>query len=958
MKRRIILKLFAVSVWFLPLISFAQFEDLSTLLEGKEKFSEITATVEQYMATIPDSYEKERYQKRFARWAYYTSLHLGPEGEFVNVAQRTFDAVATKEEVFDPSLSWNGNWSFIGPSSTNIDNPGADINGLGRVDRIAFHPSNASIFYIGTPAGGLWKTTNGGSTWIPLADFIPSIAISGIVVSHADPNTIYVLTGDGDAYNAGYFVVRAGYHKLSVGVLVSHDGGDTWEQTGQLFNGDYAGYRLVQHPTDANILLAATSEGIYRTTNGGDTWVRERTGKHYDIEFKPGDPSRIYASGVGEFVYSTDTGNTWNTNATFDYALCAGGRVEIAVTQASGYPHRVYLLAGPKTIGNTFCGFYLSYDSGLSFTRQSNSPNVLGKEDGTGDQSGYDMGLAVSPTNQNIVIAAGLVTYRSTNSGSTFTNATIYRENGVDPYIHPDIHGVEYNPTGGNLYAFGDGGIHKSTNDGVSYTDIYNGVETSQFYGMDDYDANQYAILAGCQDNGVKYKTGSGSAFKHIYCCDAADAIINYNDVTKGYAVVNNWVLRYTSFTGSSPSFIFQPGYFPEIEMNSSNPDIMYVGYSRIRKFNAGVDQGLLGGTGIKGWWALKTCPSNSNKIYAAGGDSFDDATGDMFMSADGGVSWSTVSNNTGWPASYNRISDIGVRPTNSTRVWVTFSGYTDGVKVYYSNDSGSNWYDRSYDLPNIPVWSVEVDANNNVYIGTDYGVFYLASGSTNWEPYYNQLPNVPVTELAINEGSDQLLASTFGRGIWKSTLRDPCPADRTILVDIDGHDFRSASNSITMTGNIVGGEGTQVYMRAGNYVDLKPGFKADGSVGNEYQAYIGNCGSGIPPDFSFGNPSDTNNINTDFKFTLNRNLGTLEIADVSVTKKKAIVRLFDEQTAKIKVFMTDEMGKFIQDIAQFEGAKGESEYAFATDGLKPGMYYLYLGVNKEVNHLQELYIP
>lgn len=139
--------------------------------------------------------------------------------------------------------------------------------------------------------------------------------------------------------------------------------------------------------------------------------------------------------------------------------------------------------------------------------------------------------------------------------------------------------------------------------------------------------------------------------------------------------------------------------------------------------------------------------------------------------------------------------------------------------------------------------------------------------------------------------------------------------------------------------------------------IDLKPGFQANGEPGNKFQAYIGNCDSGMPPEFSFGNPADTNNINTDFKFTLNRNLGTIEIVDVSTTEKKVIVRLFEEHTAKVKVFLTDENGRFIKDIAQFEGGRGKSKYTFSTEGLKPGMYYLYLGVNGEVNHLQELFI-
>ena len=298
------------------------------------------------------------------------------------------------------------------------------------------------------------------------------------------------------------------------------------------------------------------------------------------------------------------------------------------------------------------------------------------------------------------------------------------------------------------------------------------------------------------------------------------------------------------------------------------------------------------------------------------------------------------------------------MRSNSSQSVYACFSGYTANVKVYYSYNVGASWTNISYDLPNIPVWSIEVDASNNVYVGTDYGVFYKASGATNWEPYYNGLPNVPVSELAINENEDQLLAATFGRGIWKSTLRDPCPSTRTITANLQGQNFRSASSSITMTGDVIGGEETQVWLRSGDYVDLKPGFSADADPGNKFQAYVGDCEGGMPPDFSFGNPSDTNNINIDFKFTMNRNLGTLEIENVSASEKKVIVRLFSNETAKVKVFLADNNGTFIKDIAQFESAKGESEYAFSIEGLKPGMHYLYLGVNKDVNHMQELFIP
>jgi len=394
--------------------------------------------------------------------------------------------------------------------------------------------------------------------------------------------------------------------------------------------------------------------------------------------------------------------------------------------------------------------------------------------------------------------------------------------------------------------------------------------------------------------------------------------------------------------------------------LHSSDPTILYYSNTRIWEYDADLStHTVLGGADISGYWALKTCPSNAARIYAAGSDTlFDNVGGEMFMTANNGTTWSTISDNPGFPATFPRISDIGVRPNSSQTVYACFSGYTDNLKVYYSYDYGANWTNISYDLPNIAVWSIEVDASNNVYVGTDYGVFYKGSGATNWEPFYNGLPNVPVSDLAINEDDDQLLAATFGRGIWSSTLRDPCPTDRTITIDLQGQNFRSASNSITMTSDVVGGEGTSVWLRAGNYVDLEPGFEVDGEPGNKFLAYVGACEGGMPPEFSFGNPSDTTNMPGDFSFTLNRNLGTLQVIDVSENEKNVIVRLFTDKTARIKVFLTDENGRYIKDIANFKGQKGKTEYTLQTDSLEPGMYFIYLGVDRDVNHLQELYVP
>jgi photosystem II stability/assembly factor-like uncharacterized protein len=613
----------------------------------------------------------------------------------------------------------------------------------------------------------------------------------------------------------------------------------------------------------------------------------------------------------------------------------------------------VYLLAAPGyPATNTFCGFYVSTNSGSSFTRLCTSPNVFGTETGGGsDQSMYDIGLTVHPTDDQHIIAAGLCTYKSTNGGSVFTNISTYREGGGN-YIHPDIHMVAYNPLNNYLYAVGDGGVHRTTNEGGSWTDLYTGIETTQFYHMTDYDANSDAVLAGCQDNGVKYRTSNTTNFSHIYCCDGADGVIQYDDQTKGYAAVNDKIKRYTNFTTTAPTTVRTGDYFMAVEMHTSNTNIIYIGDNRVYSYNASTGITTQLGATARGSWALKTCPSNSARIYAAGGTwAFDGAAGDLYETPDNGTTWNTISNNTGFPGTFPRISDIGVEPDNSSHVYVTFSGYTAGLKVLYSADAGSNWTNVSYDLPNIPVWSIEVDAANNAYIGCDIGVYYRAAGATQWDPFYNNLPNAPVSDLAINEGADQLLASTFGRGIWKSSLHTSCPANVTINTNVSGAYFRTASNSITMNGKVIGGAGTSAVLRSQGYVTLTPGFQANGDPGNKFLAYIDDCNAAMPVIYAPGLPTMASELSA-YQITFYNNKGTLEITG-SPGQRTLLVRTFEE--GKIRVLLGTSDGLYLRDIANFEGPADVREFNLTTSELSAGRYYLYLVVNEKVDHLQEL---
>ncbi|MCX6303544.1 MAG: hypothetical protein NT040_01110 [Bacteroidetes bacterium] len=956
MKNKIYIILATLFLYTLPGISFGQLSLLRAQMEGKETLDQVMTTVDEYLKTLPEGNERDRLEKHFARWAFYRGMHLGPKGEFVNIAEKTMQASSQQSDA--PLTSANGSWTFIGPNTATLNNPNADLLGNGRVDRIAFHPTDPNTIYVGTPAGGLWRSTNGGFNWSPISSYIPSLGISGIVISHADPNTIFVLTGDGDAKIGGGLVELAGYLQLSVGVLVSHDAGATWEQTGAFpVAGDFVGYRLAQNPVNASILIAATSAGIFRTTNGGTTWVLEQSGKYFDIEFKPGSSTTVYASGAGSFAYSTDAGNTWNTGATFNFPLCAGGRCELAVTPNS--VNKVYLFAGPATNFETnICGFYVSTNSGLSFTRLTNTPNILGDESGTsGDQSDYDMGVTVKPSDNQKVLVCGLVTWKSTNGGSTFTDATTYRESGGN-YIHPDCHDVQYNPLNDYVYAATDGGFYRSTNDGATWTNLMAGINTAQFYHMADFDANANAILAGAQDNGVKYRTANTSTFSQVYCCDGAEGVIDYTDQAKGYAVVNKGIKRFDNFTTTGPFTVASSSFFPMLELNSSDPDVLYYSFAQIMKYVRSTNTiTTFAPAAFPGAWALRTCPSNSARVYAAGGTSYYSSTGDLYITSNSGANWTTISNNPGFPATFPRISDIGVRPVNSPQVFVTFSGYTDGLKVLYSGDAGLNWTNISYDLPNVPIWSIEVDDNNNAYIGSDMGVYYKASGATKWEPFYNFLPNVPVSDLEINQGADQLLAATFGRGIWRSSLRDVCPVDLVLSSNVSGQYFRSASNSITMSGKVTGGDGASAVLRSGNYIDLTTGFQANSDPGSKFLAYNGPCDAGLPPVFApAGTMAYPAELGT-YQMDMTRNQGTLEVMNGIGGRKEVVVRIFADENANARVLLAAPDGTFLGDVATFKGGKGKYTYPVNTTDLKNGMYFLYLIVNNKVVHLQEVEI-
>jgi len=791
-----------------------------------------------------EEYFKDRDQGRgsgyvqWKRWEWFNRSRLTPEGKITNVAARNLEEYTRYQQELERNASSDGSrstttgyWESLGISFfTN----GAGWNpGIGRVNVIAFHPVQENIFWIGCPSGGLWKTNNGGATWIPLTDGMPRIGVSGIAIDYTNPSTIYILTGDGDAADT-----------YSVGVLKTTNGGETWNSTGLswLPTNFFQGYKLAMHPNDHNILFAVTSAGIYKTSDGGVTWSLEVAGWFFDLEFKPGTPSTIYACKASEFWISTNTGDTWSE-------VTAGvptGCERMALTVSSANAAYVYILAGPATAAGEFKGVYRSTNSGTSFTLQADEPNLLGYSTTGQDaehQTTYDLAVVASRTDASDVIAGGINCWKSLNNGVDWTCISLWNGYGGSiGYTHADIHDLAINPLNDWIYCCSDGGVFRSTDFGENWTDLSDGLEITQWYRIAGYEANSNLLIGGTQDEGSNKWTG-GSTILHISGADGMDCMIDHSDPNIMYYSSQKGNLV-KSTDGGASNFGIKPAgatgsWITPFLMDPVTPAIIYGGYDDVYKSTDGGASWT--NKGVDGRDAMAIGINNPDRLYA----SRDCVT---WMSNNGGNTWIDIS--TGLPSEL--VTFIAVNPDRSADVFVTLADYNAGQKVYQSADAGSTWTNISGTLPNIPVHCIAyedcdgspVDA---LYVGTDIGVFYRNSTMSDWIPFRNGLPTVPVTDLEINYTAGKIRAATYGRGIWESDLFDACPSAYTLTQANDpgnpnytGFQYYEAGNSITSTRIITGGEGTDVTYKAGVKVELLQGFHA--RKGNRFEALLGPC--------------------------------------------------------------------------------------------------------------------
>jgi len=664
------------------------------------------------------------------------------------------------------------NWQALGPGNIG-----------GRILAILIHPTKPNTMWIGSAGGGVWKTTNGGSSWFPLDGVAPYMAISCMAMDPKNPDHIYVGTGEG-----GYFDTLQGSSNLAVpmgaGIYVTTNGGTTFSRLSSTQGNDWlAVNRIAVDPNNGNVVLAATTTGIFRSTNGGTSWTKTFSGSTIDVDFHPTSSSQCVAGQRDGFaLYSTNGGVTWAKALGIPSSL----RIEIAYAKSS--PSTVY--AAPTNTSERI-QIYRSTDGGKSYTLRSSGQ--------ISSYSHYTGALWVDPTDPNHLIFGGVSLYKSSNGGTSFSSAGASNQYFVGLYydMHTIVSHPQYNGTTNQIVFNGDdGGIHRTNNaksTPPTWVGLNNKLRINQFYGA-AMSPDGSRIVGGLQDQGSLLYTGNPEGWTKVLSGDGALCAWDPTNASVCYAQIY-WIRIYRStnsgsrfYSIGSRSNIRDAGsnFVPPIVLDPNNSNRLYfAGASLWRSDNART-------ASRPSWQEVKprlNCPSegwssahyakdppcnvctiavaksNSNVVWVGHNN------GLIYRSTNAtsaSPTWTQVS-----PKNMPKrwIGRIAIDEKDSNRVYVALMGYHDN-NVWRTEDGGTSWVQitgsGSNKLPSAPVTSLALHRNipGLIYAGTDAGVYWSTDDGETWNTNTQASTTAGVEELVWKD-KDTLMIVTHGRGIY-----------------------------------------------------------------------------------------------------------------------------------------------------------------------------------------------
>jgi photosystem II stability/assembly factor-like uncharacterized protein len=703
-------------------------------------------------------------------------------------------AIPVHGQSVDPAFFNGLHYRLVGPSRG------------GRVTTVTGVPSQPKTFYMGVASGGLFRTTDSGATWTPITDGKVPLGSTGCVaVADSDPNVIYLGTGS-DGVRSNVSTGR--------GMYKSTDGGETWKFIGLYNAGQIGAVRI--HPKDPNtVWVAATGDifranserGIFKTTDGGQTWrkvlfLSDSVGA-MDVELQPDNPNVVYAwlsrlerkpwtiisgSREGGFYKSTDGGEHFShiTNGLPGELI---GKANLAVTNAK--PDRIYALVEAKPGG----GLYVSDDAGQTWS-------LINSQGALVQRPFYYATLGADPSNADVVYAGAEGFFKSTDGGKTFS-----------PFRtpHGDNHDIWINPKDSRLMIqSNDGGANVSTDGGRTWSSQLN-QPTAEIYGVWVDNQFPYKIYGAQQDNTTliissqaepyvltDWRPGPGCETGPIMPHPLNPDIV-YGSCKGQYGVMNlktgqeknYWIGAQSLYGNPASDLIYRMQRVSPMATSPHDPDVLYYGSQYVhRTRDKGVTwerispdltahpdccQGVSGEpitrdvTGEEFYstlYAITESPLEKGVIWTGAND------GPFYVTRDNGKTWTNVTPKDLPPG--GRVQYIEASPHRKGSAYYAVYRWLLGdyePYIYRTDDYGKTWTRLTNGKNGIPGdWPTRVvredpDREGLLYAGTEFGMFISFDNGAHWQPFQLNLPQVPVTDIKVHH--NDLIVSTQGRAIW-----------------------------------------------------------------------------------------------------------------------------------------------------------------------------------------------
>ena len=770
---------------------------------------ELFAQQANYWESIPEKIKNTNSFKRY-EWFYRPRTDKNGRIPLEHISQQKLNEkqkiASQKKSKFYEVTGTSDLWTNIGPKAIDMSSSFVSHWGTvsGRIRGLAIHPTNPDIVYIGAAAGGIWKTTNGGTSWDDISGDFNTLTFGAIAIDPNNPNTVYVGTGE-----AIYSSTRTTFE--GNGLYKSTDGGSNWAKISD------ASWTITQFsdiavsPHNSNHILVSMASGnfnlgtnpnagVWLTTDGGSNWSEVLThDQAFDVAFHPSNSNLAYAVIGGEdansgFYTSNNSGATFTNSAIGLPATSTMGRMQF--DQSVTDPNTMFMLIYDPDGGfasSRQTAAYKTTDGGSNWFQISSGSRISGwNGSSTADQGYYDQCLAISPTDEDLVF------FGNTELSKTIDGSIIdFVRNPAGPYggtqywdcpTHVDIHKIAFAPSNANyIYVGCDGGIFRSTNGGTDWSSLNNNINTVQFYRIASHPTDANIIFGGAQDNGNFRTTDKGSTdWDFLTTGDGMECVIYQSD--PNYVLVSTQYGRvYQSTDGGST--------FSSKLSSASNTAWTAPLWQRPGSNNFYIASNKkIWSSGNKGSsWSAWTSSSVSSTISHAAPSPV--TTGNLMIACSEWTSTPNIYTSTLWGFNFDdKTSNYNSSVTSDASILRIVADLDDGSTFYlcrasYSTgqvmkttDFGDTWVDVFDGLPNIPTNDLFFDPSNtnHIYAANDFGVYWSSNGGTDWTKLSNGMPFVPALDFDFfDNGTNRYLRiATHGRGVYELSIDTPLPVE------------------------------------------------------------------------------------------------------------------------------------------------------------------------------------